>query len=323
MLFNHAPALSVADIALRLPCDEEVWDAASAVAWNSALSQCPDPPHFYPTLKRILMHERLPSQLSPWNMMIVLHGLISVSFVLSRQRGSGFVLSQLVGRGEQENEWCRLMMDSYTAWLECYNRTFLLSGLLAPTHAYVRGCLAIYELAHICLHVDSEALITYAMLAKADNSERVSRDYQRSAATLKAWVASTHGQHAVRHALELVTFFYDVKPGLRPRAYDAGTDTALHRPWCLYLATLTLWAYGYVHDHACTHVVDAENADPATELVYYLTRMRAGLDEKNEASLVGVWSCTRALLTVVCTSLQSSEWGLLREAVWVLCTLLS
>lgn len=95
ILFGYRPLIDITSVGLPLLCDEALWNADSYEAWTSLLNEN-DPPHFFPVLKMFLTNEHLPPKLSPWNMMIVLHGLTTIGWILSRENlGTSIAISNL------------------------------------------------------------------------------------------------------------------------------------------------------------------------------------------------------------------------------------
>ncbi|CAN6618513.1 hypothetical protein TRVA0_007S01882 [Trichomonascus vanleenenianus] len=94
-LFNHPPSMFISDLRFRLPCDEALWEAPDGDHWRQIKDSFPPPPHFTTTISAFLKfdHHSQP-QLSPWSMMVILHGLISVGWNM-RLRES--ILSDQIG----------------------------------------------------------------------------------------------------------------------------------------------------------------------------------------------------------------------------------
>ncbi|KAL2314579.1 Zinc finger protein klf1 [Schizosaccharomyces pombe] len=305
ILFGYRPLIDITSVGLPLLCDEALWNADSYEAWTSLLNEN-DPPHFFPVLKMFLTNEHLPPKLSPWNMMIVLHGLTTIGWILSREN-LGIVENIMQNNGTNLKNWRILLKASYKFWLRTYRVFFLNNGTLPLNHPYVRGCLATYELAHISLHTNIVALQTYAK-SIVSTSRRL---YASTSRYVSAWLASDDSEVSIKHAVDMVEAFLG-----GDMEYDVQNETGLHRPWCLYVSTLILWAYGYVSDGRC-EMLEPGNNDCKSQLNAYLMQMRTGLSEKAKDH-VYVRSKTLPLLKCVIDVLCPARWGLLVDGVRIL-----
>ena len=204
------------------------------------------------------------------------------------------------------DRWTDSMTKAYNAWMRAYNLDLLNTGILPLTHPYVRGCLTTYQTAHIALHVNFIDLQIFVGKKDISGREVSVSDYNMACAALRNWARSKAAKLAVLHCLDLVDSIFG-----NDCLYDAANDGALHRPWCLYLATITLWAYGYVLDGRCTRFDNINQGHGKTrfEYLHYMVRMRATLDSEDDDG-ESARSKTSALIELVIESLKDCSWEL-------------
>lgn len=236
-MFGHAPSMFISDLNFRLPCEEALWEAPDASSWRRLRSELTEPrADFAAILGSFLRLDGALPVLSPWGMMIVLHGLISVGWNMRLRQQTLPDMSD--GRNSKWAEW---IADAYSAWLRHYRDTFLTNSTLSFNHPYVLGCLTTYELAHVVLNVDVKDCENF-LKALVSGSNGGSRSEQL-ARTIADEFLSTRATQAVGHALDLIEMFI-----MGDTKYDVSAETAFHRAYCLYMSALTVWVFHYVFD---------------------------------------------------------------------------
>jgi hypothetical protein len=98
--------------------------------------------------------------------------------------------------------------------------------------------IAIYHAAHIILNVEIIDLQIYAGATHILGRPVLKVDKERSSRNIKQWAkpGSTAAAKAAAHGAHLL------RDGIRKlQNWDSGN--VFHYPWCLYLATLTCWAF--------------------------------------------------------------------------------
>lgn len=132
------------------------------------------------------------------------------------------------------------------------------------TVKFNRSSMTLYRIANVTLHTSILDLQILAGLPRL-MGKRVTEDtsFNVIVRLSTAWAGSEGAAKAVQHALKLLneTLFSKAGPDylasrsqrLRsgdgsygPLRQDYALDGVLHGKWCLYLATLTLWAWGIV-----------------------------------------------------------------------------
>lgn len=127
--------------------------------------------------------------------------------------------------------------------------------------------------------------------------------------TLRAWVATKVATSSVWHAVQLLRL-----------ALSGSSLSILHEQWCLYLAALVCWAYGFVPRHLIRAAQDVITGHVAESQAWeYLTVMNVSSWE--DISQVVLKGHTRGLLECVRARISGSPGGLLNQAEDVLARL--
>jgi len=77
---SEAEILIPDSITSPFPCEESRWNASSSQSWQGTSSDV-DGPHFRPVIRQILANGSLPDGLSDLNLWIVLHALVTLTYV--------------------------------------------------------------------------------------------------------------------------------------------------------------------------------------------------------------------------------------------------
>jgi hypothetical protein len=97
------------------------------------------------------------------------------------------------------------------------------------------------------------------------------------------------------------------------RRYLAREDNVAPRPWCLYIAVLTLWVYGLITEGPAP---DDEITAGAEE---YMIRMTRAMQQTNPTRpIIGGTNQIAGLIRAVRDALTGCRWELLQEAHLVL-----
>lgn len=160
-------------------------------------------------------------------------------------------------------KWQDRLAHSYDAWKAdfdtyCMNMSFSLDtpSRKAEFLRFSTATIAIYHAAHITLNVEILDLQIYAgarhiigrpvTRADYDRSRRVVKDWARPGGSTPAAKAAWHAAHLLRDGI------------LNLDNWDV--NNAFHYPWCLYVATLTCWAFHFATSSNKTQ----ENTQPST-----------------------------------------------------------
>ncbi|KAJ6031054.1 hypothetical protein N7540_001786 [Penicillium herquei] len=311
-LFGHSPVLSVSDMRMSLPCKEALWECSTPQAWSqmSQSGNLKHPVDFLSTLRVILKESIMPSAYSEYARFIILHGLICLQAHLQRTPPLtlGIEHSESSGEGEGSQDfapekipsWKNEMSRALSAWSNC-----LLA--LQPSLCLIAAG-PLYRMAQITLHVKVTDLLTLAKEHKHVLGLQTSENYTQARARMYAWASSDSAREAVGFSLLLVreTMFSG-------QPYRAQEDRIAPRPWCLYIAVLTLWAYGEMKQDTCTSNQDNYRGATAEEYMIQMTQSleRGFKDPIQVNDMVGLLGATR-------DALANCRWELLQEACQVL-----
>jgi hypothetical protein len=130
----------------------------------------------------------------------------------------------------------------------------------------------------------------------------------KTLARLQRWVHTETARSACRYALLLVqeTMFSG-------KRYLAREDNVAPRPWCLYIAVLTLWVYGQVTEGPA---LGGESASGAEEYMIRMTRAMHYADSLKP--IIRGANQISGLIRAVRDALMGCRWELLQEAHYVL-----
>lgn len=243
VLFSQSLCMNAAELKLSMPWDTATWDADTAEEWYSISSARQPPPPYLSVLRAYINpdSETRPPQLNGLSRVLALHGLMSVAWDLNRrdQTSLGLAISKDI-------PWQTRISHSYDAWktdFDTYTKATLLALEPSPSERdtfqrFSTANIAIYHAAHIILNVDIIDLQIFAGATHILGRPVLKPDRERSRQKIKEWAkqGSMPAAHAVSHAALLL------RDGVRKlHNWDAGN--VFHYPWCLYLATLTCWAF--------------------------------------------------------------------------------
>ncbi|KAH8429165.1 C2H2 finger domain transcription factor [Aspergillus melleus] len=323
VLFSQSLCMSAFEIRSALPCSSAVWEASTAEEWMRSASREPESHSFLSVLKGYITPGSVtrPRDLNPLARLLVLHGLMSVSADLKRRDQTTIRDSP-----ERVGVWTRRMGRSYDLWKIDFDADCLSSKLClsqSPTQpstftdpdigrltSLKSSAHALYRAAHIALNVEILDLQIAAGTTQILSRGVTDSDRARSLHILPRWLQTDSSITAARHAAHLLQ---DAILTLQ----DWEQTDAFHFPWCLYLATLTCWAF---HFHARAedrrgpgHPGQGRITTDISSLIVAMTSCEG--DEL--ASLGGKYE-TRGLVMAMAQQLAGVRWGVVHDAMKVL-----
>ncbi|KKZ66044.1 hypothetical protein EMCG_08215 [[Emmonsia] crescens] len=343
VLFSQSLCMSAFEIRASLPCDEATWEANTAEEWFEHARA--EKPHnaFLPVLKAYITPNttRRPRHLNALSRIFLLHGLMSISSDLKRR-------DQTTLRSETPNlvgAWKARISRSYDLWkndfdADCMNmklnqtsdpRKFI--GLKTATHV-------MYHAAHITLNVEVLDLQIYAGASHILGRVVTAGDFERSQRIVTRWLNEDprSAAKATRHASYILQ---DAIMNLN----DWDETDVFHYPWCLYLATLTCWAFHLPTSSPASSSMDSrrinnnsqQDQQCQTQNPTLRTSNSNSLAARNEmtalviamttcntleelSSLVGKFDTT-GLTSIMSQQLASVRWAVVHDAMKVLVNL--
>ncbi|KAF3396448.1 Zinc finger protein klf1 [Penicillium rolfsii] len=330
-VFGHSPVLSVIDMPIALPCLEPIWECPSAESWQALNRPEMAASLFLPTLKSLLRKNVVSPHCSEYARFVLLHGLMSLQTHL--QAGSRLTLGIEV---EKLNTYSRTPDPHQPDCLgnhdsSSYNRTPVWANTveealdtwstslfsLQPSLC-LEAARPLHRVAQITLHVSVLDIHTLAMdpyslsisshLSINSGTSLANTRTTKAMTRLQRWAHTESARSACRYALLLVqeTMFSG-------RRYLAREDNVAPRPWCLFVAVLTLWVYGLVTEGP---VSDSGTTVGPEE---YMIRMTRAMQQANPTnSVIGGTNEIAGLIRAVRDALTGCRWELLQEAHLVL-----
>jgi hypothetical protein len=347
-VFGHSPVLSVSDMQMALPCPESLWECTSPEGWQELRSQGAHGPvnsssstehaaasslsisYFLPALKSMIRGNIVPPSCSEYARFILLHGLMNLqthlhagsrltlgieagkfhakeSVALNDGGGEGGTAARTATNSESvAKPWAPLISSAIDSWSTC-----LFS--LQPS-VCLEAARPLHRIAYITLQISVIDIHTMALDPDRLDTPLARSNYEKTRARMQRWCFSASAHEAFRHALLLVqeTMFSG-------HLYRARDDHIAPRPWCLYIAVLTLWVYGIITEGDPLPQTDAAgkaSASASASAEEYVIRMTSAL-QRGLASAVGA-NRTGGLIRAARDALSGCRWELLEEASNVL-----
>ena len=330
--------MSAFELRTTLPCSPDAWEAESAAEWSKCATGSE------PTLLAILKLYMSPRQtttrpyMNALSRLLVLHGLMSIFWDMKRrdQTSLGMCLirhdvdislgmtSTMKGSVGPTAEWQPRLTQAYNLWKAdfdtyCMNMTLQLRDSPSIKSEFTRfstSTLAIYHAAHIVLNVEILDLQISAGARHIMGRPVSSHDYERSQRIVEQWSSETpvSASAAAWHAAQLL------RDGVM-NLEDWDVDQHFHYPWCLYLATITCWAFH--RDGTTTGESEQPNNEcddggwSAKSAMNSLISSMTAVGPEGLKSLAGKQS-TAGLVSVMAEHLSAIRWAVVYEGMKVL-----
>ena len=341
-LFGHSAVMSPHDIRLPLPCDEALWSATSSAEVQrveaSLAANGFKPVYFLDGLRKTL--KGLKVRTNTFGRVILMAGLLNVSFHMNQRDLQVSSLNATSTLGNQNkwqiditralDFWRRDFDESLSKndqWLQSCDPKNKDRGSITQRENVFEARTCLHSLAHMAMHVD---IIDCQVFAGADRVlGRLVTDSDRAAVQRrmqKDWAPSARARDATFYALrflcevlipeEELVFKRPQQPPQQPTfTYSARDDYLLNRPWVLFFAALTVWAYGYASDgpiRPSNYTLTSPQLQ-IFDMQRYLIRMGGVATPDDLASLKDKNSCL-GLLLLLRERFQQPRWELLHEA---------
>ncbi|KAI0123794.1 fungal-specific transcription factor domain-containing protein [Xylariales sp. AK1849] len=356
VLFCQSLCMSAFELRLSMPCSQALWEARDEAAWKPlGVVELQSEISFLAALKSYLSapNSQRTSRLNTLSRILLLHGLMSIAWDLQRrdQTALGVVSS---GGGAS---WRNRLADAYDLWrtdFDAYCAEFAieqrrrdqvpsesdvdLNAARREFSTFSTAYNAVYHAAHILLNSSFLDIQIYAG-ARHILGRPVRRcDYVRSERVVKRWAAGadeadttprngsprligdgTRGAHvsaaAAKASYHAACMLHEASSNLD----DFDSMGLFHLPWCLYLSTLTLWAFHHSRPGRWAGNEDDESEmvwDARKEMDDLLTYMAAAKPWN-----LGVTQSRRStggLVWVMADVLGKVRWGIVHSGVLVL-----
>ncbi|KAI0837874.1 fungal-specific transcription factor domain-containing protein [Hypoxylon sp. FL0890] len=335
VLFCQSLCMSAFELRLPLPCNQALWEAPTAAEWSRlSLTTAPEPMYLL-ALKSYITREthRVPN-LNSLSRIIVFHGLMSIFWDMRRRDQTSLgVISSQGGR------WQTRLGAAYQAWkvdfdnfcLRLSDLTFAeMSKGTVPETAKVEldvwrtAYVAVYHAAHVLLHSEFLDIQIFAGARHILGRSVQRTDFVRSQKVVKRWAAS-HAVQSSDHteesadAAQAAWHAAQLLQNASQTLVDFDFMGLFHVPWCLYLATLTIWTFHHTGTKGIGSLPDDDS-----ELVWDAqAEMRAIMNSMVEVGIEGLPGIqglkrTEGLVWVMAEVLSKVRWGIVHAGVTVL-----
>ncbi|KAL1303765.1 hypothetical protein AAFC00_007104 [Neodothiora populina] len=335
VLFCQSLCMSAFELLSTLPCDQQIWEAASAEEWARLQEKQKPLPLFLTVLKSYLSAKAPPAarELNALSRVLLLHGLMSIAWDMNRrdQTSLGIMGNDLLG------DWRQRIANAYDTWKADFDAyTMSITQILASPSAsavvtssdqrrrarsefwiYTTVNCGLYHAAHVMLFSNFLDLQIYAGARHILGHPVGKADYARSQRVAKRWATEDilHSSKAAWHAAQIIK---DTVMNLED--FDAG-GLFIH-PWCLYLATITIWSFNHAQPFANDGFNEGEDEmvwDASADMNALISSMTSGTSEQLARSVAANKSVRTAGLTaVIATHLSKVRWAIIHEGMLVL-----
>jgi len=341
--------MSAFELRVSLPCNPATWEADSAEEWFKNYKK-EHQLSFLSILKNYMTLAATfpPAQLNALSRLLILHGLMSISWDMKRRNQTSlgspvfstiwclFMLTGSGPSGQEALEWQTRIEQSYDAWKAdfdtyCMSMTMSLKDnpkMKKEFSQFAIATTAIYHAAHIILNVEILDLQIYAGARHIIGRPVTRQDYDRSRKILKKWAQPGSSHAAVKASWHAAHILRDGIMNLD----NWDVNEVFHYPWCLYIATLTLWGIHFAgsdkNDHSSQETAFNEGIehddivwDAQAEMNALVSSMTSVTPE-NLWRMVGKYQ-TKGLTAVMAKYLTSVRWAVVHEGMKVLRGLVS
>ncbi|KAI1451747.1 fungal-specific transcription factor domain-containing protein [Annulohypoxylon moriforme] len=333
VLFCQSLCMSAFELKLPLPCNQALWEAPTAGKWSRlSLSTDPEPLYLLALKSYITLDAHRAPIHNSLSRIIVFHGLMSIFWDMRRRDQTS------LGVISQGGRWQSRLAAAYEAWKEDFDVFCMrLEGL---TFAEMRNgavsenakieldvwrtaYVAVYHAAHVLLHSEFLDVQIFAGARHILGRSVQRADFMRSEKVVKQWAANVSqnpenanepaaAASAAWHAAQLLQ-------NASQTLVDFDSMGLFHVPWCLYLATLTIWAFHHTGPRGL-----GSGPDDDSELVWDAqAEMRTVVDSMVEAGIEGLLQVqgtkrTGGLVWIMAEVLSKVRWGIVHAGVTVL-----
>lgn len=355
--------MSAFELRVELPCSQKIWEAGDAVSWAAAWGSTPSSQgHFYlPALKSYITPSvSRPQGLSGLSRVLLLHGLMSIAWDMQRRDQTAL---GVVSDGSPSGNWRTIISSAYDTWKSDFDGyTLGIIGRLPRSSedeshrsehiAFATAYNALYHSAQALLHMEFLDIQIYAGARSILGRPVQPKDYRRSARNVRLWASPRRAvQDAVPSQLARDALAKPVEQGTTWGKDAAGTAAChagrmlrdatkiltgsdamglFHVPWCLYLATLTCWAFHHAspsrgRNVSCSEDFENESSDESDEMVWdprgemdALVASMSETDQLGNASGASQRRQTAGLVWTMAEILTKVRWEIVQTGVLVL-----
>lgn len=349
--------MSAFELRSTLPCHQTLWEVDSAEKWQK-LKKTQKTPSLFLTVLKSYLNTQIP--VPAWNLnalsrVLILHGLMSIAWDMNRRDQTslgrslnlssrfdaqanissrpGIVGNDVLGDwririGGAYDKW-KADFDTYTTEVKLALSSSSSKSRSGQTDQHYNAReefaifttvnAALYHAANVILFSDFLDIQIYAG-ARHILGRAVGRgDYSRSQRVVKTWA---NGQNAIasKAAWHAAHILKDAATNLKD--FDAG-GLFIH-PWCLYLATITIWSYHHARPKPKAVTDSAEEEDDMiwdvkADMNVLIASMTNALPDRSPNSSNDKPTVrTTGLTALVAKHLSKIRWAIVHDGMLVL-----
>lgn len=327
------PNMSTQSLHLSLPCSKELWEATNEAEWRDVLTQHKEPYTLLTLVKQFVSadHKMLSKPYDMLSFTLALYGLMAMCNDIILFDNRAIYLGELKSEDSSVSSWSpgrqqmAYALSSWKAKFDAFAMETIAERKAEPFQSDFRrdnmALFALYHTAHIVLNCEIRHLQTAAG-AKAIFGHIVTpSDYEDSCKWVRQWVRNSldSAGHAAWHAAQL---FHEGMLNLK----NWEVHGVFHYPWCLYIATLTCWAFHNFGAEtsslgpACDHSSPAKAEElhrSSKGSMHYLVAAMASVTPAYIDGLIGM-CCTHSLAIKMAKYLRGVRWTAAYEAMKIL-----
>ena len=335
VLFCQSLCMSSFELRLPLPCSQSLWEAQTASEWKAHAAEYTKEPQFLSALKSYLTPFSVrPPNLNSLSRVLILHGLMSIFWDMQRRDKTSLgVVSGENSKGLRT--WRDRISKAYDLWKTDFDvhcaalAMHLDQNGSCDNHAAKReqqefavfstSYNTVYHAAQVLLNADFLDLQIYAGARHILGKPVQRMDYIRSEGVVKRWATTEPSDQNPSCAAKAAWHAAMILRETSQQLEDFDAMGLFHMPWCLYLATLTCWAF---HHSAPARGGSVNNDsemvwDAKAEMDALISRM-ASIDSPETLLAKQGIEKTGGLVWIMANVLERVRWGIIHASVLVL-----
>ena len=264
IIFGHNAVMVVHEVRLPLPCDDALWSATSAEEVGrveaSLHANGVQPTTFTDALRKILTGRKV--RTNPFGRMILMAGLLSVSWHMQQRDLQTAVLGESKGMPGVPSGWRDSLSKSFDFWKKDFDESVahmqrvalpwqtpaISSGTTGTEPDSLKTATILWRLGHMHMHVDFRDCQIFAGAKSNLGRPITDSDRERAKNNISVWIKSPGGRTAVYHALQTLRETFLRNPNDETPPYSARDDHLIVRPYTLFIAGLLVWCWGFMVD---------------------------------------------------------------------------
>ncbi|KAL0465877.1 fungal-specific transcription factor domain-containing protein [Neurospora intermedia] len=345
-MFGHKADMVPYEIQLPLPCDDNLWSASNPdnvrqLDQNLRMYGV-KPVSFLEGLKLAIHGKEVMTH--SFGRMIIMSGLLSVGWHLRRKETHNLMDLTKIPNSKSDS-WKMTLLSAFDQWKAYFDKaqgSLGGSNMVDPIVPYagsngpIQSAAVLYHLAQFSLFAD---ILDCQILAGAKRllGKKISdQAYLKVVPKMKAWASMPGTRHAILHAYKVLhCILVDPRgnkgeqnwqnkghglPPMTMQPYSCRNEPDPHRPWIMYYAALSIWAFvraSTLTSPAPVSSIPSRSRKPEqvnfNRVAAYLSKV-AALSELPESAASGLKDGLPELLDVLCSVLYEANSELLKEA---------